>query len=289
MGSDTSDQSADSGVRWRMGVRIAEAPELEKVMDCHREVADTVRRKLKLSEGITQEEINRWGAVLAVFARSGRYARAATFLLSKGHWEAAGVIARAVWEDAAVLAYIQSRKKSAEDFAELYLKYVMLERWRVWQRYEKHGATPTVNANLTEDDIDKQKDEFCAFREQLWQGKRDGSGKPCFQSKSTWNGLTIKLTFDEADLGNFYDDSYRRPCLLIHPSPLALEYAFQGELRLGGTVAVAHERKQALLIVHQLMIAVGIQIEAAEALIGVTPKGGMPDLKALMQEAVSAD
>jgi len=265
-----------------MANRVAMA--FEKTLNCHQDVANAVKRRLIDRRQVAEEEFNRWAAVHVVFARSSNYAHAAKLLLENDYWEAAGIIARAIWEDAAVLAYIHSRQGQAEDFARLYMKSHALDCSRCWERLAKHGAEAPSYANRTEDDLDKQKNDFCAFREQLWQGKRDASGEPCFQNKSAWNGLSIELTFQQADLENPYDDSYAQLCTLVHPSAFAASYAYQPEIWNRNSIDLTHEREQASWVTDGLIRALGIELWAAHELIGVAPENGIPDFKALLNQ-----
>jgi len=265
-----------------MGVWMAEAPELEEVMGCHREVADAVRRNL--SGGIAQGKINRWGATHAVLARSSKYARAAKLLLNKGHWEAPGALARTIFEDAAVLAYIHSRADQAEEFALLYLKSDFSDRFRLWKCLKRRGIAPRTNGKYSESDLETLDNNVRALREKLRQRKSDADGTDLSFHGNSWNGLGIRDTFTEGNLEEMYADYYAPLCTLVHASPFAHSFGFQDELKLDDSVDPVHERKHALWVVDGLVRALGVQLMVAKELIGVTPKTGMPDFEALLKQ-----
>ena len=83
--------------------------------------------------------LHRWAAAAVIFARSRTLARSAALLLSEGSWEAAGLLVRPLFEDAAVLAYISAQGDDAEQFAELYLLSDAASRLRGYEAFKQYG------------------------------------------------------------------------------------------------------------------------------------------------------
>ncbi len=262
---------------------------LDEILTCHQEVAETVWGRLIQHGNTPRSQLHRWGAIHVVFSRSSNFGCATKLLLDSEYWEAAGVLTRTVFEDAGVLAYIRSRGSDAEDFARLFLISDAQDRLRAWKGFKKHKIVSRYDTPKARRCLREKVKEFREFRDGLWQGEHDENGQPLFQDADSWNGLSIASTFRQAGRRMQFDCCYARLCELVHPSVYGVTYAFPDELRLDGHTERIDQQKLSLWILRQLMIALGIQIEAAQALIGVTPKGGMPDLEALMQEAGSAD
>ena len=265
------------------------ATPLEQIISDHQEVIRTIEQRSKRPGTIPEAQWNRWDVVLAIFTRSSNYARAAKLLLDNEYWEAAGALTRTIFEDAAVLAYIESREKQAEDFARLYLKSAAFERYRVCKRFEQLHVVAAADDNLTEDDLEEQKNEFCALRAKLWYGDRKENDQPKYSNPRAWNGLSMEDTlaqgrFEQSGRAGLYGLYYVPLCTFVHSSALALSCGFQSQLELDGSIDLSNERNGALRVVDGLIVSLYAQLIPAKGLIEVTPKSGMPDFEALLEQ-----
>ncbi len=252
-----------------------------EILSLHSEVGEVIKNSLIPKARVDENCFHRWAAAAAVFARSRNFARAAISLLDEGYWEAAAPLIRTLFEDAAVLGYIDAQDERAERIAELYLLSDAAARLRFFRRLKKHNIRSDFETPAAVRQLEANKEKFCALREKLCkdQVEPDGAYR---QNPHSWNYLSIADTFRSVGLDMQYDCHYAPLSDLLHSSAYAASYAFQRYLVIGG-IDEAQEEQYRLWTERQLVLALGMQLCYAKELVGVTPKGGLPDLEAAME------
>ncbi|NLO73372.1 MAG: hypothetical protein GX100_04580 [candidate division WS1 bacterium] len=197
-----------------------------------------------------------------VLARSQKYARATVNLLDSGHWEAAALIVRAVWEDTAVLGYIHAKGPRKKQYAALYKLSFALQQERMQVTLDQCGATDRFQDDRESARqrraLDERVKQFEKLRADLWEGARKPDGTP--KCKNTWNGLTIRDTWEQASLQSPYTYvmHYMSLCPYVHSD--SLSFASGGFATEFGIADPQEEAQETATVAVRLLLALWLQL-----------------------------
>lgn len=255
--------------------------ERDEMVGLHTEVGEMIKNEL-ISEGQVSEDcFHRWAAAAVIFARSRTFARSAALLLDEGYWETAGVLVRTLFEDAAVLAYIDARGEGAEEFARLYLLSDAASRLRYRGQLAQHGIRSKLETAPAVEELEADNERFRMLREELCEDQIKPAG-PYQRQPYSWNYLNIANTFRTTGLGMQYDCCYAQLSDLLHSNAYAASYAYRQHLTPENEAEQAKEQAYRLQIEEWLVLALGMQLCYADELIAVRPRAGLPDLGVMM-------